>query len=535
MTASHVTTEEGGRTLIRLLLADQQRLTAVERFGAKHDEATLPAQEKYYRDLIPLSEPRTGEQYVFEVDLDACTGCKACVAGCHSLNGLDDGEVWRQVGVVAGPQGADARTVTSACHHCAEPACMSGCPVKAYEKDPVTGIVRHLDDQCIGCQYCVLKCPYDVPQYNAAKGIVRKCDMCHGRLSEGEAPACVQACPTGAIRIGVAPVAEIAARGLRGEFLPGAPDPAYTRPSTVYASSRGLTGDLRPGDEHRLRVEPTHAPLVFMLVLTQASVGVTVAHGALSWLAPSTLAAATHLRLSLVAAALGLLGIAGATLHLGRPLYAFRAFLGVRTSWLSRETVVFGAQAPLLLLHVLARATGAPARLADAALSAVVVAGALAVLCSVMVYVDTRRASWSLGRTSGAFVGTALSLGVALTAALVSAGGGAAPRWLFAVVALVSLAKLALESSVLRHVGASPVTDLARTARVLLGPQRTVTGARFAIGAAGVAAAVACASAASPGPALAGLLVVAVFTGDALERALFFRAVAAPRMPGNAS
>ena len=53
----------------------------------------------------------------------------------------------------------------------------------AYEKDPVTGIVRHLDDQCIGCSYCILKCPYDVPKYSRARGIVRKCDMCHSRLA----------------------------------------------------------------------------------------------------------------------------------------------------------------------------------------------------------------------------------------------------------------------------------------------------------------------------------------------------------------
>ena len=62
MTACHVTVEEGGRSLVRLLLADQQRLTAVERFGAKHDQDALPALAKYYRDLIPLSEPRDGEQ-----------------------------------------------------------------------------------------------------------------------------------------------------------------------------------------------------------------------------------------------------------------------------------------------------------------------------------------------------------------------------------------------------------------------------------------------------------------------------------------
>ena len=77
------------------------------------------------------------------------------------------------------------QTVTTACHHCVEPACLEGCPVLAYEKDAETGIVRHLDDQCIGCQYCVLKCPYDVPKYSAKRGIVRKCDMCYDAPRRG--------------------------------------------------------------------------------------------------------------------------------------------------------------------------------------------------------------------------------------------------------------------------------------------------------------------------------------------------------------
>jgi ferredoxin len=81
-------------------------------------------------------------------------------------------------------------------HHCVDPACLSGCPVLVYDKYPATGIVRHLDDQCIGCQYCVMKCPCEVPRYSARRGIVRKCDMCGNRLSQGEAPACVQACPS---------------------------------------------------------------------------------------------------------------------------------------------------------------------------------------------------------------------------------------------------------------------------------------------------------------------------------------------------
>ena len=165
----------------------QADLTAVERFSQRHEADALPAQQRYYRDLIPLDRPTAGQQYAFAVDLDACTGCKACVAACHSLNGLDEGESWRSVTLLSGGTTAAPfqQTVTSACHHCVDPACLNGCPVDAYEKDPITGIVSHLDDQCIGCSYCTLTCPYEVPAYNKSRGIVRKCDMCQGRLAAG--------------------------------------------------------------------------------------------------------------------------------------------------------------------------------------------------------------------------------------------------------------------------------------------------------------------------------------------------------------
>ena len=167
------------RTLIDDLLAEQQSLTPVGRFAQKAARGETPAHARYYRDFIPLTKPAPGTQYAFAVDLDACTGCKACVNACHSLNGLDEGEIWRTVGVLVGgtPDQPYQQTITTACHHCAQPACLLGCPVAAYEKDATTGIVRHLDDQCIGCQYCILKCPYDVPKYSTARGIVRKCDM----------------------------------------------------------------------------------------------------------------------------------------------------------------------------------------------------------------------------------------------------------------------------------------------------------------------------------------------------------------------
>src|SRR5258705_11165802 len=107
------------KTLIDELLAQQKSLTAAARFAEFYEQDAPPAQARYYRDLIPLNAPAPGEQYAFEVDLDKCSGCKACVAACHSLNGLDEDEVWRSVGVLHGVEDGEAfqRTVTTACHH----------------------------------------------------------------------------------------------------------------------------------------------------------------------------------------------------------------------------------------------------------------------------------------------------------------------------------------------------------------------------------------------------------------------------------
>ena len=68
------------------------------------------------------------------------------------------------------------------------PACMSGCPVGAYEKDADTGIVKHLDDQCIGCQYCTFTCPYEVPQYSPKRGIVENATCAATVLRQGRRP-----------------------------------------------------------------------------------------------------------------------------------------------------------------------------------------------------------------------------------------------------------------------------------------------------------------------------------------------------------
>jgi len=89
---------------------------------------------------------------------------------------------------------------STACFHCADPACMPACPVEAITKDAESGIVLIEQDTCIGCKYCMAACPYGAPQFNAATGKVEKCTYCIERYSDGLGPACARTCVGGAIR-----------------------------------------------------------------------------------------------------------------------------------------------------------------------------------------------------------------------------------------------------------------------------------------------------------------------------------------------
>lgn len=517
------------RTLIDDLLAEQQQLTAVERFSSRHENSELPAQARYYRDLIPLDKPRPGEQYAFAVDLDACTGCKACVSACHALNGLDEDETWRNVGLLNGGTEAEPyqQIVTTACHHCVDPACLNGCPVLAYEKDADTGIVRHLDDQCIGCQYCVLKCPYDVPKYSARRGIVRKCDMCHGRLAAGEAPACVQACPNGAISIRVVAKADIERiSSAPGEqMVPGAFESSYTKPATAYTSRRPIPANARGSDSDAARPEPAHWPLVWMLVLTQAAAGLFLSN----WLAAifkPQISLAAGVLLTTTGFGFLLTGLAASILHLGRPLGAWRSFLGFRRSWMSREIVAFG---------LLALTAGASIPFRSVALNgATALLGFLSVFCSAMIYIDTRRTSWTASLTFPKFFGSTLLLGSAAAACILSILGRAEETNSVAHAAALSAAAIRtiLFLWETRNRFRSPL-QVNRFSELnlfnsfnpfnlfnLLFAVSTITGF-LAIFSSGPIAS-----------SLAFLSFVSTFISQIIERYLFFTTSTAPRMPG---
>jgi Fe-S-cluster-containing dehydrogenase component/DMSO reductase anchor subunit len=563
LNSSRLNASDSSLSLVDLLLEEQHDLTAVERFSRDVDSGDFHSNTGRYHRLLPAAPPRKGEQYAFEVDLDRCSGCKACVTACHNLNGLDEQEAWRDVGLLIGGTSVlpVLQHVTTSCHHCLSPACQIACPVNAYEKHPVTGIVKHLDDQCFGCQYCTLACPYDVPKYHSDKGIVRKCDMCSARLAVGEAPACVQACPNEAITIRVVNVENVIEDSEATLFLPAAPDPQITYPTTTFKSRFALPRNMLPADYFHVTPQHPHWPLIVMLVFTQLSVGTFACGVVLSRFVPDDLANVVHPVQAVMALVFGLLALSASVLHLGRPQYAFRAVLGLSHSWLSREIVAFGLFAPLACVYAVALVWPDPPRwppfhreMISLLSWNVVIVGGLALFCSVMIYASLQREFWNLTRTSIRFFMTSLWLGMAtlwlslmsLTAywpreesyILLSSAGPVICNTLI----IVSVAKLAWEAMIFQHLLSRAMTSMKRSALLMAGDLATLTIARFSLGVLGGIAA----------PALSArllmsnniqeeaiecivataLIFVASVAGELSERYLFFAAVAAPRMPG---
>lgn len=552
------------------LLEDQQSLSAVEQFSQYHDSGDTavldaePAQAKYYRDLMPATPPDAESQYAFEVDLDACSGCKACVVACHTMNGLEEDESWRRVGVVTTTPPTETaelpivRHVTTACHHCEDPGCLNGCPVKAYDKDPDTGIVRHLDDQCIGCKYCTMMCPYEVPRYSKRLGIVRKCDMCHQRLSAGEAPACVQSCPNEAIKIRLVPRTVEVGPGER--LTTGAPVSSISRPTTRYTGADLTDPQISvPQDHHVDHPAESHWPLAVMLVATQISVGIVLVERLASLFAGESWATNVTPWTTLLAFAVGNAGLGIAPLHLGQPLRAWRVFLGLRTSWLSREAVILGkymallggglalAWMPLWKPYLPEFLTAMVPTWAMSVLTwSSVPVGVAGLYASAMIYIATRRQLWRQSRTLVRFFGTAIIgglLGVGVVATLAWSSVVAASMLLTAAIILAL--KMVYENQILMNASVlvSPTDRYGqydqRARKLVENDLQPLAKFRIAAGWGSVALIAIGVLTVAFAPAVAfvlGCVACATLLASELgERLLYFTSVVYDRMPGTLS
>jgi formate dehydrogenase iron-sulfur subunit len=132
-------------------------------------------------------------------DVTRCIGCRACATACKELHAFpgtgEETELDASTYTVVLDKG-DERYLRRMCMHCADPSCVSACPVGAFTKTEL-GPVVYDADKCMGCRYCMIACPFNVPRYEWAKPIpvVRKCDGCFERQKEGKPTACTEACP----------------------------------------------------------------------------------------------------------------------------------------------------------------------------------------------------------------------------------------------------------------------------------------------------------------------------------------------------
>jgi DMSO reductase anchor subunit len=328
------------------------------------------------------------------------------------------------------------------------------------------------------------------------------------------------------------------------------PHPGYAQPTTHYRTSRlTRSPDTRAGYDHRLEPEEAHWPLVVMLVMTQLSVGGFAAE-LVAALGDSSLSSGFDLYLVLCVG-LGWLGLAASVLHLGRPLRAYRAVIGVRHSWLSREVLTFGLFAVLATTHVTVASAwpdwlmaGGLARLV--LLSLIVAAGLAGVACSVLVYHAVRRPYWHMRYGGVKFAGTASILGLALVQLALASRTGrsdAAPAsWLLIGVALalaaISSAKLWFEEQLRHQFARSELAGLRGTVRLLAGPLAQPAAWRRCLGVVGgvVLPGVTVGVVGWPGQGAAavaaGLALLVLVLGETVERYLFFASAVRPGMPG---
>ena len=182
---------------------------------AARSATTLPS--PHARAVIP--------QVAKLIDVSTCIGCKACQVACMQWNDLRD-EVGHNVGVYDNPADLTPQSWTvmrfsevetkkeseagrlewlirkDGCMHCADPGCLKACPSPGAIVKYTNGIVDFIEENCIGCGYCVTGCPFDVPRISQKDNKAYKCTLCSDRVSVGLEPACVKACPTGAIHFG---------------------------------------------------------------------------------------------------------------------------------------------------------------------------------------------------------------------------------------------------------------------------------------------------------------------------------------------
>jgi formate dehydrogenase iron-sulfur subunit len=178
------------------------------------------------RSATTLPEPEirlgTGDVSVAKlIDTTKCIGCKACQVACMEWNDLRD-DIGTNVGAYQNPHDLTASSWTlmrfaeventkgdlewlirkDGCMHCQDPGCLKACPSPGAIVQYANGIVDFHEENCIGCGYCITGCPFNIPRISKKDHKAYKCTLCSDRVAVGLEPACIKACPTGALVFG---------------------------------------------------------------------------------------------------------------------------------------------------------------------------------------------------------------------------------------------------------------------------------------------------------------------------------------------
>src|SRR5512132_2478298 len=189
------------------------RRTALKLAAAGTAAAAAPAAE------AKLARKPDPADYGLLVDVTRCIGCRACQTKCKEANGKPADARAVQGATYDAPIDLNATTLTvirrwagerteegfvkAQCMHCVHPACASVCMLGALHKGE-HGVVAYDVEKCVGCRYCQIACPYNVPKFEWAKAAPRivKCELCRHRYKDGKGPACAEVCPRDAVTFG---------------------------------------------------------------------------------------------------------------------------------------------------------------------------------------------------------------------------------------------------------------------------------------------------------------------------------------------
>jgi len=210
-------------------------------------------------------------------DSNLCIGCQACMHACKEANNMPvehtgPNKTWdnpidlssKTLNIIKiQTNGNESYFIKRQCMHCLNPACVNACPVSALQKDKTTGVVTYNKEACIGCRYCQVACPYNIPKFEWDNPFpqIQKCQLCDHLYEQGRYAACCESCPTGASLFG--PVKELRKEAERRLMM--TPGKYYQFPVNSISSGKTRSHKAKPYTQHIYGAEEVGGSQCMML------------------------------------------------------------------------------------------------------------------------------------------------------------------------------------------------------------------------------------------------------------------------------